>query len=48
MWMREGKIASLSEVFVHLWTMQMKHEGKVSAVLGVLVALLFHEVYFKI
>lgn len=48
MWMREGKIASLSEVFIGLWTMQMKHEGKLSAVLGVLMALLCHEVYLKI
>lgn len=46
--MREGKMASLSEVFVRLWTMEMKHEGKLSAVLGVLVALLCHEVYLKI
>lgn len=48
MWMREGKIVTLSEVFVHLWTMEMKHEGILSAVLGVLEAQLCHDVYWKI
>ena len=48
MWMWEGEMPSLSQVFVSFRTMKMERERKLSALLCVFMALLCHEIYLKI